>query len=180
MEHYEQLCSAGINEDLWRFVPTRVRDREEMKDYVRSALKSQEAGTALPFVTVDRLHDTLVGSTRYGNIDRVNRRVEIGWTWIVPDWQNTFVNTECKYLLLKHAFEELGCVRVEFKADSLNDRSRKALVRIGAKEEGIFRNHMIMPDGRLRHSVYYSIIESEWPEVKKTLEGKMRRHEQTG
>ena len=116
-----------------------------------------------------------VGSTRFGNIDTAHRRVEIGWTWIARQWQRTFVNTETKYLLLSHAFDTLGCMRVEFKTDSTNSRSRNALMRIGAKEEGVFRNHMIMPGGRIRHSVYFSIIDSEWNEVKRELEKKLAK-----
>jgi RimJ/RimL family protein N-acetyltransferase len=173
MDYFEQLCRAGLNESIWRFIPTLIRTREDMRQYVQSALKLRDRGTAVPFVTIEKSANELVGSTRYANTDSVNRRLEIGWTWIIPEWQKTYVNTEAKYLMLKHAFEVLGCIRVEFKTDSLNDKSRKALAGIGAKEEGIFRNHRIMPDGRFRNSVYYSIIESEWPEVKKRLEHRM-------
>ena len=173
MDYFDQLCSAGLNESLWQFNPMFVRNRDDMHRYIEIALRSRDDGTALPFVTILKFGNKLVGSTRYLNIDRVNRRLEIGSTWIVPEWQNTYVNSETKYLMLAHAFETLGCIRVEFKTDSLNDKSRKALAGIGAKEEGIFRNHMIMPDGRLRHSVYFSIIKSEWPEVKTKLEQRM-------
>jgi RimJ/RimL family protein N-acetyltransferase len=116
-----------------------------------------------------------VGSTRFGNIDTYNRHVEIGWTWIGKEWQRTYVNTETKYLMLSYAFEELGCIRVEFKTDSLNERSRNAILRIGAIEEGMFRNHMIVQGGRFRHSVYFSIIDSEWPALKARLEEKLNR-----
>jgi RimJ/RimL family protein N-acetyltransferase len=116
-----------------------------------------------------------VGSTGYLNIDRQHRRLEIGGTWIAPEWQRTACNTEAKLLQLTHAFETLGCNRVEFKTDSLNERSRAALLRIGATEEGTFRNHMVMPDGRLRHSVYFSVIESEWPRVRVRLEALLER-----
>jgi RimJ/RimL family protein N-acetyltransferase len=116
-----------------------------------------------------------VGSTRFANIDRENKHLEIGWTWIGKPWQRTAVNTEAKYLMLRHAFEELGCIRVEFKTDSLNQQSRNALLGIGAKEEGTFRNHMITQDGRYRHSVYFSVIDSEWPEVKRGLEERLAR-----
>jgi len=111
-----------------------------------------------------------VGSTRYGSIDKTHRRVEIGWTWYGRDFQRTAVNTESKYLLLRHAFETLGCIRVEFKTDVLNERSRNALFRIGATEEGVFRKHMLLPSGRVRDTVYYSIVDTEWPEVKTRLE----------
>jgi len=114
-----------------------------------------------------------VGSTRFGNIDRENRRVEIGWTWIGRRWQRTVVNTETKYLMLRHAFESLGCVRVELKTDILNQTSRRAILRLGAKEEGILRRHMITDSGRIRDTVYYSIIDVEWAEVKVRLEAKL-------
>ncbi|HKW88584.1 MAG TPA: GNAT family protein, partial [Candidatus Acidoferrales bacterium] len=116
-----------------------------------------------------------IGSTRYGNVSRENRRVEIGWTWVAREWQRTRVNTECKYLLLNYAFEALGCIRVELKTDSLNERSRAAILRIGAKQEGIFRNHMITSTGRIRHTVYFSIVDSEWPQVKARLEEKLNQ-----
>jgi RimJ/RimL family protein N-acetyltransferase len=116
-----------------------------------------------------------MGSTRFANLDRANRHVEIGWTWLGKKWQRTAANTEAKYLMLRHAFETWGCLRVEFKTDSLNERSRAALLRIGAKEEGIFRNHLITWTGRIRHSVYYSIIDSEWPAVKAHLQNKLQR-----
>jgi RimJ/RimL family protein N-acetyltransferase len=144
-----------------------------MMAYIRTALEAQAAGTALPFVTVERASGRIVGSTRYMNIDVPNRRVEIGSTWIAGPWQRTVVNTEAKYLMLRHAFEELGCIRVELKTDSLNERSRTAILRIGARQEGIFRNHMITWSGRLRHSVFFSIIDAEWTEVKAALEAKL-------
>jgi RimJ/RimL family protein N-acetyltransferase len=123
------------------------------------------------FVTVAKAIGRVVGSTSYLNIDRQHRRVEIGGTWTTPAWQRSAINTEAKYLQLRHAFETLGCIRVEFKTDALNSKSRQALARIGATEEGTFRNHMIMPDGRIRHSVYFSITDDEWPRVKAHLEG---------
>ena len=144
-----------------------------MRNYVETALRLQAEGTALPFATVLNETDQVVGSTRFANIDRENKHMEIGWTWIGKAWQRTAVNTEAKYLMLRHAFEKLGCIRVEFKTDSLNQQSRNALLRIGAKEEGTFRNHMITSDGRFRHSVYFSVIDSEWPEVKGRLEEKL-------
>jgi RimJ/RimL family protein N-acetyltransferase len=140
---------------------------------MEAALQTQQAGTALPFTIFDKTSGKPAGSTRYGNIDKEHRRLEIGWTWIGKQWQRTPINTDTKLLLLTHAFEKLNCIRVEFKTDSLNERSRNALLRIGAKEEGVFRNHMITPSGRLRHSVYYSIIDSEWPEVKLLLQSKL-------
>lgn len=173
LEHHARLCEVGLDETIWRWYPAPVRTSEEMWTYIETALEEQTRGASLPFVTIERASGQLVGSTRYGNIDRTNRRLEIGWTWINPQWQRTRINTEAKYLMLRHAFENLGCLRVEFKTDSLNEGSRRALLRIGAKEEGTFRNHMITVSGRIRHSVYFSIIDSEWPEAKGGLEEKL-------
>jgi RimJ/RimL family protein N-acetyltransferase len=171
--HLAGLAQVGLDEELWRWIPTSVRTREEMAAYIETALQEQERGVSLPFAILEKATGQAIGSTRYGNIDRVHHRVEIGWTWVARDWQRTAMNTEAKYLLLKHAFERLGCLRVELKTDSLNEKSRAAILRIGAKEEGIFRNHMITASGRIRHSVYFSIIESEWPEVKARLETRL-------
>jgi RimJ/RimL family protein N-acetyltransferase len=174
-EHLDALCAVGLDPDLWRWTHAQVRDREEMRAYIDAALQSQTEGTALPFVTVDLATGQVIGSTRFGNIDRANRRVEIGWTWVAKPWQRTASNTEAKYLMLRHAFETLGCVRVELKTDALNERSRAAILRIGAKEEGILRRHMITASGRVRDTVYFSIIDSEWPGVKAALEAKLNR-----
>ncbi len=168
--HLTGLAEVGLEEELWRWIPTPVRTQQEMAAYIETALDEQERGVSLPFAIIDRATGRAIGSTRYGNIDRTNYRVEIGWTWVAREWQRTAVNTEAKYLLLKHAFETLGCMRVELKTDSLNERSRAAILRIGAREEGIFRNHMITSSGRIRHTVYFSIIDSEWPAVKARLE----------
>jgi N-acetyltransferase len=167
------FCTVGLEPELWRWTSVMVATRDDMRDYLEAALRSQQEGTALPFATTLKSTGQVVGSTRFGNIDTQNRRVEIGWTWIGTPWQRTAVNTEAKYLMLKHAFEAMGCIRVEFKTDSFNEKSRNALLRIGAKEEGIMRNHMIVHDGRYRHSVYFSVIESEYEEVKKRLEEKL-------
>jgi N-acetyltransferase len=171
--HHEALAEVGLDEELWRWIPAPVRTAEEMANYIETALSEQARGVSSPFAIVDRSAGRAIGSTRYGNIDRTHHRVEVGWTWVACRWQRTAVNTETKYLLLRNAFETLGCIRVEFKTDSLNKRSRAALARIGAREEGIFRNHMITASGRIRHSVYFSIIEPEWPRVKLQLESKL-------
>jgi len=142
---------------------------------VQLALQAQADSTALPFATVEQSSGRVVGCTRYMNIDKPNRHVEIGSTWVGAPWQRSAVNTEAKYLMLRHAFETLGCIRVELKTDELNQRSRNAILRIGAKQEGIFRNHMVCWDGRLRNSVWFSIIDSEWPRVKADLEAKLLR-----
>lgn len=172
--HHAALAEVGLDEDLWKWIPVPVRTPEEMKAYVDAALAGQARGMSLPFTIVERATGNVIGSTRYANIERIHRRVEIGWTWVARPWQRTAVNTECKYMLLKHAFETLGCIRVELKTDSLNERSRAAILRIGAKEEGVFRNHMITASGRIRHSVYFSITDSEWPVVKRRLEEKLK------
>jgi len=173
LDHMAALCEVGLDEDLWRWTTTQVRTPDEMRRYLETALEEGARGISQPFVTIDNSSGRPVGSTRFGNIDRANRRVEIGWTWIAPAWQRTPVNTEAKYLMLGHAFETLGAIRVELKTDSLNERSRRAILRIGAREEGTFRNHMITHTGRIRHTVYYSIIESEWVAVKASLEEKL-------
>src|SRR6266478_5293815 len=175
--HLAGLAEVGLDEELWRWIPTPVRTREEMATYIETALDEQAQGMALPFAIVEKATGRAIGSTRYGNIDRMHRRVEIGWTWVARNWQRSAMNTEAKYLLLKHAFETLGCMRVELKADSLNERSRAAILRIGAREEGIFWNHMITASGRIRHSVYFSIIDSEWPAVRARLESKLNSRE---
>jgi RimJ/RimL family protein N-acetyltransferase len=175
LHHHEGLTEVGLEESIWRWNPMPVRNGEDMRAYIEEALALQERGLALPFATVERSSGRTVGSTRFGNIDMLNRHVEIGWTWIAPGWQRTAVNTEAKYLMLTHAFEHLGCMRVELKTDSLNERSRNAILRLGAKEEGTFRNHMVTSTGRIRHSVYFSIIDAEWPEVKARLEEKLAR-----
>jgi RimJ/RimL family protein N-acetyltransferase len=174
LKHAAGLAAVGLDEDLWKWIPTPVRSAEELNAYVQTALNEQAKGSALPFVLIETSTGCIIGSTRYGNIDRDHYRVEIGWTWVARQWQRTAINTEAKYLLLRHAFERLKCIRVELKTDSLNERSRAAILRIGAREEGTFRNHMITASGRIRHTVYFSILDGEWPEVKARLEAKIR------
>jgi RimJ/RimL family protein N-acetyltransferase len=172
-EHVDALWEAGRDESLWRLIPTNIVCREDMQKYVETALADQDRGIALPFVTIDRASDQVVGSTRFGNIDVGNRRVEIGWTWIMPQWQRTVVNTEAKLLMLTHAFDVWKCIRVEFKTDVLNEQSRNAILRLGAKQEGIFRSHVICDTGRYRDSVYFSILDSEWESIKANLTSKV-------
>lgn len=173
-EHAAGLAEVGLDDGLWKWIPTPVRTTEEMSAYVQSALQDQAAGTALPFALVEKSSGRIIGSTRYANIERAHHRLEIGWTWVARPWQRTAINTEAKYLLLRHAFETLKCMRVELKTDSLNERSRAAILRIGATQEGIFRNHMMTATGRIRHTVYFSIVDSEWPEVKARLDARLR------
>ncbi|HEX6909691.1 MAG TPA: GNAT family protein [Longimicrobium sp.] len=170
-EHVPALWEAGRDPELWRLTMSQVHSEDDMRRYVSAALHAQTAGTALPFVTTEAPTGRVVGSTRFGNVDPANRRVEIGWTWISPAWQRTAVNTEAKYLMLRHAFETLGCVRVELKTDVLNERSRAAILRIGAREEGVLRKHQITELGRIRDTVYFSVIDDEWPDVRARLEG---------
>lgn len=170
MEHHAGLTAVGLEPDIWRLTVANVRTPEEMRSYMESALRLQAEGSSLPFVTIERSSGRIVGSTRFGNYDPLNRRIEIGWTWLAPAWQRTATNTEAKYLMLTHAFERLGCVRVELKTDVLNRPSRNAMKRIGAKEEGILRKHTLMWTGRYRDTVFYSILDEEWPQVKTRLE----------
>ena len=178
LEHLDGLSEVGLDPDIWRFTLALIRTREEMRSYMEAALQLQREGTTLPFVTIERSSGQIVGSTRFGNYDPANHRIEIGWTWIAPRWQRTAINTEAKYLMLSHAFEKLHCVRVELKTDVLNGPSRKAMLRIGAKEEGIFRKHLLVWDGRYRDSIYYSILDEEWPEVKQQLEKMLTRRQE--
>lgn len=173
LDHHADLCAVGLKEELWRLIPTFIGTPEEMRAYIRSALDDQAKGLSLPFATVDKASGRAIGSTRFGNIAPADKRAEIGWTWVAPEFQRTFVNTEAKYLMLRHAFEVWRCNRVEFKTDALNEKSRNAILRLGAKQEGIFRQHVVTYSGRLRDSVYFSMIDTEWPEIKARLEEKL-------
>ena len=173
LEHVDGLTSVGLDADIWRWTLSQAGTGESMRAYVEQALALRECGAAVPFATVERAGGRVVGSTRYGNLAPEHRRLEIGWTWLARDWQRTALNTEAKYLMLRHAFETLECVRVEFKTDALNKRSRVALRRIGAQEEGVLRSHMITAGGRVRDTVYYSILADEWPLVRHELEAKL-------
>jgi N-acetyltransferase len=172
-EHQAALCAVGLDDELWRWSPKPLRTAGDMAAYIAFALAERDAGRALPFAIIDKATGQAIGSTRFGAMEPAHRRVEIGWTWLGRPWQRTVANTEAKYLLLRHAFEALGCIRVELKTDSLNERSRAAIRRIGAREEGTLRNHMITASGRVRHTVYYSILDEEWPEVKRDLESRL-------
>lgn len=175
LEHLDGLCAVGLDPELWQWVPTRVLDREQMKAYVELALDEQRRGMSVPFATTLRETGQVVGCTRYANISVPDGRLEIGWTWIGKPWQRSTVNTEAKYLMLRHAFEALGCTRVELKTDGLNQKSRNAILRLGAKQDGILRRHMMTYSGRIRDTVYFSILDDEWPAVKAGLEAKLKR-----
>jgi RimJ/RimL family protein N-acetyltransferase len=176
-EHAELFWEVAQNDldDIFRWIPYRMQTREDFQQLVAKALREQERGESVVFTTVEKASGRVIGSTRFMNIDRNNRRVEIGSTWIAPAWQRTAVNTEAKFLMLRHAFEVWGCFRVELKTDALNQKSRSAILRLGAKEEGTLRRHVVTWTGRVRDSVYFSILDAEWPAVKVLLEGKLRR-----
>ncbi len=160
-------------DEIFRWIPYRMQSPEDFQLVVEKALGEHQRGESVVFATVERASPRVVGSTRFMNIDRANRRLEIGSTWIAPAWQRTAVNTEAKYLMLRHAFEVWQCFRVELKTDALNQKSRNAILRLGAKEEGTLRRHVITWTGRVRDSVYFSILDSEWPEVKRNLDTKL-------
>jgi N-acetyltransferase len=160
-------------DDIFRWIPYSMKSTEDFEKLIDQAFKEEQRGESVVFATVERAAERVIGSTRFMNIDRVNRRVEIGSTWIAPAWQRTAVNTEAKYLMLRHAFEVWGCMRVELKTDALNQKSRNAILRIGAKEEGTLRRHLITWTGRVRDTVYFSILDSEWPGVKAALEARV-------
>lgn len=173
-KHVPELAVAGRDENIWRYMLYgNLSSVEKMQAWVQDMLSRQARGTDLPFAVVLLESGKVIGATRYIDIRLDDRGIEIGGTWYQVEYQRTVVNTECKYLLLKHAFETLGCIRVQFKTDQRNDRSQRAIERLGAVKEGILRNHMILPDGTIRHSVYYSIIQTEWPSIKTRLEKKL-------
>ena len=175
LAHLDGLCAVGLDEELWRWVPSRIADRQGMQEYMELALDEQKRGLCVPFTTTLKESGEIVGSTRYANISVKDGRLEIGWTWIGRPWQRSAVNTEAKYLMLRHAFETLGCTRVELKTDGLNEKSRNAILRLGARQEGILRRHTLTYSGRLRDTVYFGILDGEWPAVKAGLEEKLER-----
>lgn len=172
-EHEHLFWEVAKNdlEDIFRWIPYSMKTESDFGKLIDKAFDEQERGESVVLATVERKSSRVIGSTRFMNIDRVNFRVEIGSTWIAPAWQRTAVNSEAKYLMLRHAFEAWKCIRVELKTDALNQKSRNAILRIGAKEEGTLRRHLVTWTGRVRDTVYFSILDNEWPEVKKKLEG---------
>lgn len=176
LEHVEALAEIGVGHDFWDFmVYGKMENVEDMRGWVADILVRAAKGTDLPFVAVHLASGRVAGATRYLNIMPNDRGLEVGGTWYGLDFQRTVVNTECKYLLFKHAFETLGAIRLQLKTDSRNERSQRAIERIGAVKEGVLRNHMILPDGIIRHSVFYSILDTEWEGVKKRLEERLGR-----
>ncbi|WP_213715821.1 GNAT family N-acetyltransferase [Cedecea lapagei] len=163
------LVEAASDGELWKLPFTVVPSAQTVNDYIQHALNGRQAGTILPFVTTDIESGHVIGCTRFWKIDMKNRKLEIGSTWLAARWQRTWANTEAKFLMLQYAFETLDCVRVQFTTDVINEKSRRAILRLGAKQEGIVRHERIMPDGRKRDSVRFSIIDDEWPEIRDSL-----------
>jgi RimJ/RimL family protein N-acetyltransferase len=166
LDHAAAFCEAGRE---WDLTPENVREG------IEAALRQQASGATVPFATVEKSSGRVVGGTRFLHIVPEHRRLEIGSTWISQPWRRTAINTEAKFLMLEHAFERLGCVRVEFMADALNEVSRKAILRLGAKEEGTFRNYIVRADGEIHDAVFYSIIKSQWPSVRGRLQEMLAR-----
>ncbi|WP_312115758.1 GNAT family N-acetyltransferase [Brevibacillus reuszeri] len=169
-EHVEGLWEAGKFEQIWSYMSIAMRNPEDTRSFVEQALQNAQEGTELPFVIVSQETDKIIGSTRFLGISRKDRGLEIGFTWLTPAVWKTAVNTECKFLLLRHCFEELGCIRVQLKTDSRNLNSQRAIKRIGGIQEGVLRNHMVLREGYIRDSVYFSIVDREWPAAKEKLQ----------
>jgi len=178
LDHLPGLISVGLDADIWRWMPVAIQTSGDMRTYIETALEGRESGREMPFATIEVASGRVIGGTRYLNIEPAHRRLEIGYTWLAPAWQRTAANTEQKLLMIGHAFNDLGALRVEFKTDSLNEKSRAALLGIGATEEGTMRNHMITQGGRRRHSVYFSVVEEEWPQIRMHLEERLSRLKQ--
>lgn len=177
LAHVPALAVAGRDESLWRYMPyANMGDKAAMHGWVTDLLQRQARGTDVPFAVVLQASSLAIGATRYMDLQPQNRGLEIGGTWYAPAQQRTAANTEAKYLLLRHAFEGLGIIRVQLKTDLRNERSQRAIERLGAVREGVLRDHMLMPDGHRRSSVYYSILEAEWPAVKARLESMLKAY----
>ena len=175
-KHRADLATVALDPDLWRLTLTQIGSPDDLDAYIEEALAGQRSGTALPFATVNRATGRAIGSTRFGNIDTKNRHVEIGWSWLGREFHRQAFNTEAKLLMLGHAFERMECIRVEFRVNAPNARSRRAVVRLGAQMEGILRQHTIRSDGQRIDWVYYSILRGEWPEVRARLEHRLAVH----
>ncbi|MBO8162651.1 MAG: GNAT family N-acetyltransferase [Brevibacillus sp.] len=172
--HADDLLAAALDERIWTYMSTKIENRNDLTLYMAQALEAARSGAALPFAIIHLGTGKAIGSTRFGNIAHKDRGLEIGWTWITPAYWKTPVNTECKWLLLRHCFEELGCIRVSLKTDARNLNSQRAIARIGAVREGVLRNHMITRDGYVRDTVYFSVIDREWPEVDQRLRAMLK------
>jgi RimJ/RimL family protein N-acetyltransferase len=175
-EHVSGLTAIGLEDSIWQYMPYGLmRNEADIRRWVRGMLALAAEGTDMPFAAIDLMSGRVAGATRYLEIRPAHRGLEIGGTWYGAAYRRTRVNTECKYLLLEHAFERLQCIRVQLKTDSRNERSQRAIERLGATREGMLRNHLILPDGHVRHSIYYSITDSEWPGVKAQLHDMLGR-----
>lgn len=171
--HAGDLLRAASEPAIWRWMPSLISSQDDLERWIGDALNAQSAGSEYPFAVVDTRSRRAIGSTRYMDVSEAHRGVEVGWTWYAHSTWGTSVNPACKYLLLRHAFERWGAIRLYLKTDSLNERSRAAILKLGARYEGDLRNHRIRPDGTYRHSSYYSILDSEWPGVKRGLEARL-------
>nr|WP_280521487.1 GNAT family protein [Paenibacillus mangrovi] len=167
--HKAELSRILLSAQVWEFTWRTIKTAEELDQVLTTALENKINGSQLPFTIVDQMTGAIIGTTRIGDIDMKNRNVEIGWTWLSPDYWRTRVNTECKYLLLRHCFEELKLIRVQFSVSGQNVRSQRAVERLGARKEGVFRKHRIKPDGSIHDNIFYSIVDDEWPDVKEKL-----------
>jgi RimJ/RimL family protein N-acetyltransferase len=177
MDHLPALAEIAFNPQIWRWMTDRVDTENDLRRCIQVALDAAAAGTAMPWATRSKADNRIIGSTRFADIQTSHRTLEIGWTWLDPGYQRSGINVEAKYLQLRHAFEVMGARRVAFKTHHQNVKSQIAIQALGAKHEGIFRNHVIMSDGTPRHSYWYSIIDEEWPEVKTRMEERMQRHQ---
>ena len=168
-DHFEELKTIAFDESLWKYTITKIHTEDDLRNYIDIAIEEREKFQSYPFVIYDVATGKIAGSTRYGNISPVHRRVEIGWTWYAPVFQRTGLNRACKFELLQFAFEKLDCIRVELKTGSLNQQSQTAIAKIGATKEGVLRKHMIQEDGSFRDTVYFSILQDEWPSIKQNI-----------
>jgi RimJ/RimL family protein N-acetyltransferase len=173
--HWDGLRAVGLEPELWRFTSALVREAADLRRYFEKAVDERDRGVAVPFVTVHRASGRVAGSTRFGSIVPEHKRVEIGWTWLGSEFQRTALNTEAKYLMLRHAFETWGCMRVELKTSSTNLKSQAAMRRLGLVEEGLFRKWMFNDNGSPRDTVWFSCVDDEWPAMKARLEGMLAR-----
>jgi N-acetyltransferase len=177
MDHLPALAEIAFHPQIWRWMSDRMESEDDLRRYIQAGLDAAAAGAAMPWATRSTKDNRIIGSTRFADIQPAHWTLEIGWTWMHPDYQRRGINVEAKYMQLRHAFEVMGTRRVAFKTHHQNMKSQTAIQALGAKHEGIFRNHVIMPDGSPRHSYWYSIIDEEWPEVKVNLERRMQRHQ---
>lgn len=178
-QHHDELLIAAADGKLWELWFTSVPEPDQTRDYIASALAGQEAGHMLPWAVRELTSGRVIGSTRYHDIAAAIDRVEIGYTWYAKSWQRSYVNTSCKLLLLGHAFDALGCKAVGLRTDNFNFASQRAIEALGAKKDGVIRHHQARRDGTVRDSVMYSILASEWPDVRRHLELRLVRHELT-